>query len=627
MVKRRVSRETPVVPAPNSPRKLAVWVCQINPTIGDFAGNRALMIREIRAAHRAGADLVVFPELCVTGYYPGDLLLEATFLERARASIASLLEESCAQPGLYIVIGAPVASCRPGKALHNALLVLHAGAVVLEYHKQLLPTENVFDERRHFEPGAALLSQIEIAGHRVGMLVCEDVWNDPAGSYPANPFDGHRAAGTELVVCINASPSELGKRARRHELLKASATRHDLSIVYVNQVGGQDSLVFDGASCVVEAGRGVVAELMPFVEESRLLTFIDARLYAPGATPPAVEFCDSEFYRRQIVLGLRDYARRCGFGSVVVGSSGGIDSALTLALAVEALGAQSVTAITMPSRFSSSASVDDSIALCANLGVRLLTHPIHELVAAYERSYRAFTGSALEGVALENLQARVRGTILMEFSNSTHALLLTTGNKSEIAVGYCTLYGDTNGGIGLIGDLYKTEVFELARHLNSSSGRALIPQAIIDKPPSAELAPGQKDSDSLPDYTLLDDLLRDIIEGNNLPISERARLESRLERVLGDEPGREVARRVAQMVARNEYKRRQSPPLLRLRPLAFGAGRQMPIARAYPGATGGASLATNTPQARAIPSARPSQRKIVTSCRRPSTKRATSPDA
>ena len=289
-----------------------------------------------------------------------------------------------------------------------------------------------------------------------------------------------------------------------------------------------------------------------------------------------------EFYRQQIILGLRDYARRCGFRQVVVGSSGGIDSALTMALAAEALGPQNVVGITMPSHYSSSGSVDDSVALCRNLGIRLHTHPIADLVQGYAQQFEASFGTPLQGLPLENVQARIRGTILMEYSNAFGHLLLTTGNKSEISVGYCTLYGDTNGGLGLIGDLYKTEVFALSRHINDSAGRELIPEAIIQKPPSAELAPDQKDEDSLPPYAVLDEILKILIEGQRLSTQEYDAARLFVEQLTQTETGRQMLAKVQRMVHRSEYKRRQAPPILRLRPRAFGTGRQMPIAAYYP---------------------------------------------
>ena len=391
-------------------------------------------------------------------------------------------------------------------------------------------------------------------------------------------------ASPDLVVSINASPSNVGKRAARHQIFARASARHRFPIVYVNQVGGHDQLVYDGASFIVEPKRGVVLEARQLEPDSVTVqidgdgVFSDAsgRALAPrhdrGLGP-------LEFYRRQIVLGLRDYARRCGFRSVVVGSSGGIDSALTLALAVEALGADNVIAITMPSQFSSTGSVGDSECLCRNLGIELLTHPIRELVELYCREFRAATGHDMAGVALENLQARIRGTILMEYSNLRGHLLLTTGNKSEISVGYCTLYGDTNGGLGVIGDLYKTEVFALCRHLNAD--REIIPTAIIDKPPSAELAPGQKDTDSLPPYEVLDEILKVLIEGERLDAEEHARALQKMRELEATDEGRVLIKRVRRMIARNEYKRRQAPPILRVRARAFGSGRQVPIAAHY----------------------------------------------
>jgi NAD+ synthetase len=335
----------------------------------------------------------------------------------------------------------------------------------------------------------------------------------------------------------------------------------------------------------VEPQAGVVFEAERFSEAIRTLIFNDGHFCeASGAClPPSSDegLPAMEFYRRQIVLGLRDYARRCGFTRAVVGSSGGIDSALTLALAAEALGAENVVGITMPSKFSSAGSVDDSVTLCRNLGVRLIEHPIRDLVATYGAGFSAAFSAPLQGLPLENLQARVRGTILMEYSNAFGHLLLTTGNKSEISVGYCTLYGDTNGGLGLIGDLYKTEVFDLCRHLNAAAGRELIPFAIIDKEPSAELAPDQRDTDSLPPYPVLDAILKQLIEGERLGEDERAAVAAAFARQQASEEGRALISRIKRMIARNEYKRRQAPPILRLRGRAFGSGRQMPIAAKY----------------------------------------------
>ena len=483
------------------------------------------------------------------------------------------------------MVGAPTPAQGPGKKLHNSLLVLHGGAVRLQYAKQLLPTYNIFDERRHFEPGPDVAKVLRIGNAQVGLLICEDGWNDHGADYATNPFERMRDAAPDLVVSINASPSHIGKREQRHQIFGDAARRHGLPILYVNQIGGHDQLVYDGASFAAEPDTGVVFEAARFVEDVRTLQFDNGHFRtADGAAPapvPAEGIPTMEFYRQQIVLGLKDYARRCGFTQVVVGSSGGIDSALTLALAAQALGPDNVVGVTMPSRYSSSGSVDDSVTLCQNLGVRLFTHPIAELVAGYAQQFEASFGQPLAGLPLENLQARIRGTVLMEYSNAFGHLLLTTGNKSEIAVGYCTLYGDTNGGLGLIGDLYKTEVFALSRHVNAHAGRELIPQAIIDKEPSAELAPGQRDVDSLPPYPVLDEVLKLVIEGERLSTPEHAAARAFVAQLESDEAGRALVQRVRSMVARNEYKRRQAPPIVRVRPRAFGSGRQMPIAAQY----------------------------------------------
>ncbi|MBS1210932.1 MAG: synthetase [Proteobacteria bacterium] len=559
-----------------------ITLAQINPTLGDIAGNILLMQAAADTAVAEGASLVIFPELSLTGYYPADLLDEPAFLARVEQGVAELLACTRATPGLHWVVGAPMSWQGPGKHLQDCLLVMADGELRLRYAKQLLPTYNIFDERRHFEPGPDVAKVLRIGAMQIGFLICEDGWNDAGREYAVNPFERLADAAPDLVVTINASPSNIGKREQRHALFTAASARHGLPLVYVNQVGGHDQLVFDGASFAVQPEAGVVFEAQRFCADIQTLGFVQGRFVsAAGEALPAVShegLPAMEFYRRQIVLGLRDYARRCGFKRAVVGSSGGIDSALTLALATEALGAENVVGVTMPSRFSSAGSVDDSADLCRNLGIRLIEHPIRDLVTQYAKGFEEAFATALQGLTLENLQARIRGTILMEYSNAFGNLLLTTGNKSEISVGYCTLYGDTNGGLGLIGDLYKTEVFALCRHLNASAGRELIPQAIIDKEPSAELAPGQKDIDSLPPYPVLDVILKQLIEGPRLAGKERVEVEREYASQLGSESGQALIARIKKMIARNEYKRRQAPPILRLRDRAFGSGRQMPIA-------------------------------------------------
>jgi NAD+ synthetase len=563
---------------------LKITSAQINPTIGDIHANIALMLGAARQARDEQAHLVVFPELSLTAYYPGDLLDDTGFQTRILEGIEQLKIATREIPKLFWVVGAPMRRQGPGKLFHNALLVLKNGEVVLQYAKQLLPTYNIFDERRHFEPGPDVARVLRIADMQVGLMICEDGWNDEGQGYGVNPFQRLADASPDLIVSINASPSNVGKREQRHTVFGKACQRHKLPLLYVNQIGGHDQLVYDGASFALDATGQVVFEARRFAEDVTTLTFDGHKQSfsdAGGNELPVVKpegLPTMEFYRQQIVLGLKDYARRCGFQSAVVGSSGGIDSALTLALAVEALGAANVVGITMPSKFSSEGSVSDSVTLCRNLGIALLEHPIRDIVSAYETGFQAAFETPLQGLPLENLQARIRGTTLMEYSNAFGHLLLTTGNKSEVSVGYCTLYGDTNGGLGLIGDLYKTEIFELCRHINQTAGRELIPVAIIDKPPSAELAPGQKDTDSLPPYEMLDEILKTLIEGDRLPEWERERSAAKMSELESQEAGLAMINRIKKMIARNEYKRRQAPPVLRLRGRAFGSGRQVPIA-------------------------------------------------
>jgi NAD+ synthetase len=561
---------------------IKVTLAQLNVTVGDMDGNVRKMIAAAQRARDDAADLVVFSELSLTGYYPGDLLDEPHFMARVAAGFEALLQASRQMPALHWVVGLPAAHAGPGKPLRNVLRVLRGGEVLLEYAKQLLPTYNIFNERRHFEPGPDVAKVLRIGTEQVGFLICEDGWNDDGSAYAVNPFDRLRDAAPDLVISINASPSHIGKREQRHQIFAAASRRNSLPILYVNQVGGHDQLVYDGASFAVEPKAGVVFEARRFEEDVTTLR-IDAHGFkaADGESLPAVP-CEGlptmAFYRQQIVLGLRDYARRCGFTQAVVGSSGGIDSAITLALAAEAFGPDRVTAITMPSVYSSAGSVDDSQTLCDGLGVHLFRHPIADLVQGYSAGFETAFGAPLQGLALENLQARIRGTILMEYSNTWGHLLLTTGNKSEMSVGYCTLYGDTNGGLGLIGDLYKTEVFALARHLNQAADREVIPRAILEKPPSAELAPDQKDTDSLPPYEVLDEVLKHLIEGHGLAHEEREQVEAYVAQLVQQPDGAALVDRIRRLVARSEYKRRQAPPVIRVRARAFGSGRQMPIA-------------------------------------------------
>lgn len=559
-------------------------LAQINPTIGDMQGNLQLMLKAARQARDEGARLVVFPELSLTGYYPGDLLEDDTFMSQLDKSYEDLLRATRETPGVTWAVGVPVRNSGKGKPLHNALVLLDNGRQTLTYAKQLLPTYNVFDERRHFEPGSDVCALASFDGVRVGFLICEDAWNAAGQDYEVNPLERLAQAAPDILVTLNASPSHLGKREVRQGVISDASRRYGLPVVYVNQVGGHDQLVYDGGSFATSKNGDVVFEAERFKQATHTLSFDQAhgsfldRHAQELPAPDAQGLEPMEFYRRQIVLGIQDYARRCGFKRVVVGCSGGIDSALTLALAVEALGPRNVHAVTMPSDFSSVGSVSDSEKLCSNLGIELSRLPISDLVGRYRLDFDQHMSMDLHGLTQENLQARIRGTLLMALSNQYDFLLLTTGNKSEVSVGYSTLYGDSNGGLGPIGDLYKTEVFALSRHINKVAGREIIPQAILEKEPSAELAPGQKDSDSLPPYEVLDEVLKLIIEGRLLSPEEKAHSQAMVDSLPN---GPELMQQVRRMVSRSEYKRRQAAPIVRVRARAFGSGRQVPIAAVH----------------------------------------------
>lgn len=565
---------------------MLITSAQINPTIGDITGNIALMLKAARKARDEHSQMVVFPELSLTAYYPCDLLDDEQFLERLRIGMRFLRMATHETPNLYWVIGTPIEQ-RPfnnGKLLENALLVIKDGEILLKYNKQLLPTYGIFDERRHFEPGADVSRILKIGEARVGFMICEDGWNDEEKDYPVNPFQRLADAAPDFIVSINASPSHIGKREQRHQVFGSACKRHSIPLLYVNQIGGHDQLGYDGASFAVNADGKISFEANRFKEDVKTLKFsLSGKEFTqtndmdfPEVTQEGMNVY--EFYRMQTELILKDYARRCGFKTIVVGCSGGIDSALTLALAAEAMGPENVIAITMPSRYSSEGSVSDSVTLCKNLGVKLIEHPIGEVVSTFESSFQNAFGEPLKGISAENLQARARAVILMEYSNMYGNLLLTTGNKSEVSVGYSTLGGDSTGGLGLIGDLYKTEIFGLCKHINETAGKEIIPESIITKAPSAELAPGQVDSDSLPPYEVLDEILKCLIEGSRLSAHEKANSDKVIDDLNNTKEGIRLIQKIQKMIAQSEYKRRQAAPIARVRARAFGSGRQIPIA-------------------------------------------------
>lgn len=556
---------------------IKIAINQMNSTVADFIGNTKMMINAMQVATQNNADLLVFPELSVCGYYPYDLIYEPFFIEQADKALLHLLEASKQSPALTCIFGTVRSNKGAGKPFYNALVVINNGKIIVEYYKQLLPTYNVFDERRHFEPGSELPCLIIVNNTKTGLIICEDSWNDSEQEYPVNPLKGLVKQNPDLVIIINASPSNIGKREQRHNIMSNIAIHYQLPLLSVNSVGGQDSLVFDGASFAVTDKGDVVYEAAQFNATQEYISFGSEGFIHYASNPQADS--NNELAFNQIVLGLRDYARRCNFEKVLIGLSGGIDSALTLALAVEALRAENVIGITMPSVFSSEGSVTDSAKLCDNFAVKLINHPIKDLVKQYSIDFNLAFNKELKGLTLENLQARIRGTILMEYSNEFDALLLSTGNKSEISIGYCTLYGDTNGGLNLLGDLYKTEVYSLSKYINNRAKYDAIPTNIINKAPSAELAAGQKDTDTLPPYEILDEILKYLIEGKQLSKVEYERVKNNFIQL--DKTEHTLVNKVRKMIAHNEYKRYQASPIIRMRARAFGNGRQMPIAAKY----------------------------------------------
>jgi NAD+ synthase (glutamine-hydrolysing) len=564
-----------------------IALAQLNTTVGDFDGNAAKVRTAAERARAAGARLVVFPELVLCGYPPRDLLDLPEFLDRARRTLEALAQPAEWSRGLTLAIGFPErAEGAPPPGVYNAVALVEDGRLVATGRKSLLPTYDVFDEARHFLPAPSpTAASSRAAGAKLGLSVCEDIWNDKRfwdrPRYARDPIGELVELGAELVVNVSASPYAVGKPALRERMLAASAREHRRPIAYVNQAGGNDALVFDGGSLLVDAEGKVVART-PLFHEAILVADLDggrvaltaldgAALPAPPAPSQAQspEAIADEVYRA-LVVGTRDYVRKCGFGSVVIGLSGGIDSALTACLAAEAVGKENVLGVGMPSRYSSTHSREDAAALAENLGIRFLEIPIEPMHAAFLGALEHARRAPLCDLADQNVQARVRGQILMALSNDTGALVLTTGNKSELAVGYCTLYGDMAGGLAVIGDLPKTLVYRVARAANARAGRTLVPERTFTKPPSAELKPGQVDQDSLPPYDVLDDILHAYVE-------ERLPLEAIVAR--GHPP--ELVRRVLRMVVTSEYKRKQAAPALKVSEKAFGEGRRFPIAHGY----------------------------------------------
>ena len=567
--------------------RLRVGLAQLNLVVGDLDGNASRILDAYERAEGDACDLVAFPELAITGYPPEDLLLRPAFVAQAQES----LEKVAARTGRAVaVIGYP----RLERDLCNAAAVCAHGKVYGVYRKHILPNSTVFDEQRYFTASSTDGPLFNVAGTRVAVTICEDAWS------PSGPILTQAAGGAELVVNINGSPYYAGRLRERETMLSTRAADASVPIVYVNVVGGQDELVFDGGSLVFDEQGRLMARARQFAEDL-LVVDLDVRptfrkrLLDPrgrwSAVPlPDVKVTDAQLRERRelprvepvlppvrevyeaLVLGTRDYAVKNGFTDVIIGLSGGIDSSLVATIASDALGPDGVLGVLMPSRFSSEGSVSDAETVAANLGIRTLTVPIEAAHSAFlDMLAEPFRGTE-PGLAEENLQARIRGTVLMSLSNKFGGLVLTTGNKSELATGYSTLYGDMAGGFSVIKDVPKMLVYALARDRNERAGRDLVPESVLDKPPSAELRPDQRDSDSLPAYSVLDPILEAYVEGD-LSVAE---IEA-----AGFDP--DTARRIAMLVDRNEYKRRQAPPGVRVSPKAFGKDRRLPITNRWPG--------------------------------------------
>jgi NAD+ synthase (glutamine-hydrolysing) len=551
-----------------------IALAQINPTVGDFAGNTRKILENAARAGEQGVDLAVFPELAVCGYPPADFLEKDAFVARA-GEVVDEIAAWTAEPGRpTILCGTVMPTTSPvGKQVRNVAVLLSGGKVSFVQQKMLLPFYDVFDEQRYFEP-AAQQSLTCVGGELLAITVCEDAWNDkgfwPRQLYRVDPVENlmkqwesqSEVAGRQRIILnISASPYWQGKPQVRQKMLAALAERHGAFVAMVNQVGGNDSLVFDGSSLVIRPDGQVVAQAASFAED---LVFFDTQDGEAVAIDPEVDEIASTW--KALILGTRDYVRKCGFKKVLVGLSGGIDSALVAAIAVEALGAENVLGVGMPSEYSSLGSIEDARRLAKNLGVRFELLPIHDVFAQYEKVLEPLFRGTPFGLAEENLQSRIRGTLLMGLSNKFGALVLTTGNKSEMSVGYCTLYGDMVGALAVIGDVMKTKVYALSRYANRE--REVIPKATIEKAPSAELRPEQLDTDSLPPYEVLDPILEAYVE----------RYCSAEE--IAEEQGIDVGlvRSVLKLVERSEYKRQQAAPVLKVTRKSFGMGRRFPIA-------------------------------------------------
>jgi NAD+ synthase (glutamine-hydrolysing) len=556
---------------------MKIAIAQLNFRIADFDGNFNLMKEAILKAENDEVDLIVFSELAVCGYPPLDLLEQRDFIDRCSESIRRLTD--CTEK-VAVIVGSPcINHNETGKKLYNAAYMLSNKQVVAIRYKTLLPTYDIFDEYRYFEPNIEF-DLVEFKGIKIALTICEDIWDDQpvenafsrSRLYTVSPMDLLSRQQPDIMINISASPFAANRLQAREEVLRMNATRYSIPLFYCNQVGANTELIFDGSSMVLDGHGRTIDQFDPFVQEVRSYR-LESLINSPGGKDDEVKINLSEEYRiemihKALIFGIKDYFSKMGFKKAVLGLSGGMDSALTLALAVEALGSENVLPVLMPTRFSSDHSIIDSIALADNLGVKWSRIPVDPMMDSFLEQLVPEFGGLAEDVTEENLQARIRGVILMALANKLNLILLNTSNKSEAAVGYATLYGDMNGGLSVLGDVYKTDVYAIARHVNRNT--TIIPYNIYIKAPSAELRPGQKDSDSLPDYSILDPILYRYIE-----MKEQAATIAGA----GFDPA--VVEKVISLVNRSEYKRFQSPPILRVSSKAFGLGRRMPLVAKY----------------------------------------------
>ena len=545
---------------------MRVALGQFNAIVGDLAGNARKMCEVYKRAIADGVDLLIFPELAICGYPPEDLLHKAHFLKDCHKAVEKFAADCCE---IYIIVGFP--SVDNGNT-YNSAAVLQAGQIKTVYQKSLLPNFGVFDEKRYFKAGDISVV-LEIGGITTAITICLDIWDT---NWLANFFKD--AGNIQLLVNISASPFHMSKIEKRHQVISLCAQRLGCAVLYCNLVGGQDEIVFDGRSIMADSTGEIILQAKAFKED---LLIGDVKLTKEsGINVSAVSKCVAESVDpldevyQALVLGTRDYAKKNGFEKVLLGLSGGIDSSVTTSIAVAALGPENVIGITMPSKFNSPETIADAGKVAKNLGIEFLNIPIESVLEQFDGSLQAVAGWDDKGIAYENLQARIRGTMLMSLSNQFGALVLTSGNKSETAVGYATLYGDTAGGFAVIKDVPKTLIYELAQYINKINKRELIPAEVITRPPSAELRPEQKDTDSLPDYDLLDEILKGYVEEDKSATQ-----------LIAEGLPREVVSRIIKMVDRNEYKRRQSPPGIKITPKAFGKDRRLPITNRYVGGT------------------------------------------